>query len=184
MNRKRAIDITILSVLIAILFITGIYKEQIRESNLLLWGTGIMACIFSLLAIKDREIPKRAVGRGRMKLPTDKKVVMEAVLLSEEDTELSVWDMYGKTALLIGRDGKEKQVDIDLGKSPYAGMVDVEHAVLNFSTGQWFVEDLGSKNGISMKKNDGKRYRLASGTPCRIERGDCLYVGANRLLFR
>lgn len=120
-----------------------------------------------------------------MELPTETGMITEAVLLSEEDTELMVWDLYGKTASVIGRDVRENQVDIDLGRSAYASMVDIEHAVLNFSTGSWYVEDLGSVNGISVKKaGDGKNYRLSADTPCRVERGDCLYIGLNRLLLR
>ena len=106
-------------------------------------------------------------------------------MLSEEDTELMTWDMYGKIAMIIGRDVKENQVDIDLGRSTYASMVNIEHAVLNYSVGNWYVEDLGSTNGISVKKaEDGRVYKLSADTPCRMERGDCLYVGLNRLLLR
>ena len=47
------------------------------------------------------------------------------------------------------------------------------------------MEDLGSTNGISVKKaGDGRTYKLSSDTPCRLERGDCLYIGLNRLLLR
>lgn len=184
MNRKRAVDIVIMSMLIAALLITGIYGEQIKGSIYLMWGTGAAAFVFFLLALKDNELSGWSVGRERMDLPTDVKIIKETVLLSEEDTELMVWDMYGKTAMVIGRDEKENHVDIDLSQSPYAGMVDVEHAVLNFSAGQWFAEDLGSRNGLNIKKSDGKLYKLSTGIPCRMERGDCLYVGQNRLLFR
>ncbi len=80
---------------------------------------------------------------------------------------------------------KENQVDIDLGQSAYASMVDIEHAVLNYSAGNWYVEDLGSTNGISVKKaGDGRIYKLSRDTPCRLERGDCLYIGLNRLLLK
>ena len=92
---------------------------------------------------------------------------------------------HGKTAMVIGRDVKENQVDIDLGQSAYASMVDIEHAVLNYSAGDWYVEDLGSTNGISVKKaGDGRVYKLSRDTPCRLERGDCLYIGLNRLLLK
>ena len=63
-----------------------------------------------------------------MSLPSESELITEIVLLSEEDTELMTWDLYGKAAMVIGRDVKENQVDIDLGKSSYASMVDIEHA--------------------------------------------------------
>ncbi len=47
------------------------------------------------------------------------------------------------------------------------------------------MEDLGSKNGIKVKKAmDGKTYQLSADTPCKLECGDVLYVGLNRLLLR
>ena len=180
MNKKRAADTVILLIFAAILLISGIYREQIEKSFQIMCISCVGMVLFFLLALRDRE---KFPQQERVQ-KTDNKVLKEAVLLSEEDTELMVWDLYGRTAMVIGREGKENQVDIDLRKSPYASMVDGEHAVLNFSAGQWFVEDLGSANGISIKKSDGKVYRLAGGSPCKIERRDCLYVGQNRLLFR
>lgn len=179
MNKKRAADTVILLIFAAILLIAGIYREQIKNSFQIMCVSCGGTVLFFLLALWDRENP----GVGRVQ-KADNSALKEAVLLSEEDTELMVWDMYGRTAMVIGREGKENQVDIDLRKSPYAGMVEEEHAVLNFSAGQWFVEDIGSGGGVSIKKSDGKVYRLAGGSPCKIERRDCLYVGQNRLLFR
>lgn len=64
-------------------------------------------------------------------------------------------------------------------------MVDVEHAVLNFAGGSWYVSDLESQNGIRVEKaRDGQVYRIAPDVPCRIESGDCLYIGMSRLLLR
>ena len=118
-------------------------------------------------------------------LPEDAGTISEMVLFSEEDTELMVWDMYGKVSLVLGRDMGENQVDVDLSQSPYSGMVDVEHAVLNYSGGNWYIEDLGSTNGISIRKaQDGRLYRISANTPCRVESGDVLFVGMNRLMIR
>ncbi len=180
MNKKRVADIVIILIFVSILLIAGIYQEQVKESFQIICICGVGIFLFFLLALKDGE----KFPRTERTQQTDNSTLKEAVLLSEEDTELMTWDMYGRTAMVIGREGKENQVDIDLRKSPYASMVDGEHAVLNFSAGQWFVEDLGSANGISIKKSDGRLYKLAGGVPCRIERRDCLYVGQNRLLFR
>jgi len=183
-NKKRAADTTIFLVFIAITLIAGFYREQLQGSSLFIWGAGAGAVIFLIQALRDKESFPRSLSEGQRNLPTDSQVITEAVLLSEENTELMAWDMYGKTSLVIGREGKDCQADIDLQESPFAGMVDREHAVLNFSAGSWFVEDLGSANGLSIKKDDRKIYRLSPNTLCRVERGDCLYVGRNCLLFR
>ena len=136
MNKKRAADTVILLIFAAILLIAGIYREQIEKSFQIMCISCVGMVLFFLLALRDRE---KFPQQERVQ-KTDNKVLKEAVLLSEEDTELMVWDLYGRTAMVIGREGKENQVDIDLRKSPYASMVDGEHAVLNFSAGQWFVE--------------------------------------------
>ncbi len=140
--------------------------------------------VFLFLAWTDKETGQRT-GTGPTAEGAKKATITELVLLSEEDTELMAWELYGKTSAVIGRDVREAQVDIDLSQSPFASMVDREHAVLNFSAGGWYVEDLGSANGLRLKKaGGGKVYRLSADTPCLLEKGDCLYVGLDRLLLR
>lgn len=183
--KKRVIDLAGACICLAIIGVVVLYPTQVRGREPILISAGIFGIVFLMLAVQDKEEQKKAVGRLSMGLPSESELITETVLLSEEDTELMVWDLYGKTAMVIGRDVKENQVDIDLGRSSYASMVDIEHAVLNYSTGNWYVEDLGSSNGISVKKaGDGRVYKLSADTPCRIEQGDCLYIGLNRLLLR
>ena len=164
MNKKRAADTTIFLVFIAITLIAGFYREQLQGSSLFIWGAGAGAVIFLIQALRDKESFPRSLSEGQRNLPTDSQVITEAVLLSEENTELMAWDMYGKTSLVIGREGKDCQADIDLQESPFAGMVDREHAVLNFSAGSWFVEDLGRGNqGNGPDRQCGFLYTQASG---------------------
>lgn len=185
--KKRAIDLTAACIFLAAFATAWLYPEQVRWQPYVLWISVILAVCCLLLAVWDLGDRKGGTGRSRIRASGSAYVaerITEAVLLSEEDTELMSWDMYGKTSLAIGRDVRENQVDIDLSRSTYASMVDIEHAVLNYSAGNWYVEDLGSANGISVKKADNRVYRLFPGTPCRLERGDCLNVGLNRLLLR
>lgn len=183
--KKWILDLSAACICLAVFTITLLYPEQIRYGPVIMWVSGILMVCLLLFALKDRKQPETADGAPHEELASETEIITEVVLLSEEDTELGVWDLYGKTAAVIGRDVKENQVDIDLGHSPYASLVDVEHAVLNFSAGIWYVEDLGSTNGIRVKKaGDSKIYRLSADTPCRLERGDFLYVGLNRLFFR
>jgi len=183
--KKRMVDLAGACICLAAIGVVLLYPAQVRGREYILPAAGGMMLVFLFLAVRDKGGRKETAGRTGMELPTESELITEIVLLSEEDTELMAWDLYGKTAMVIGRDVKENQVDIDLGKSPYASMVDIEHAVLNFSAGNWYVEDLGSANGISVKKaGDGRLYKLSADTPCRVERGDCLYVGLNRLRLR
>ncbi len=182
---KRIIDLSCVCICLAVMGVILLYPDQVRGKEFLLPAAGVLMVIFLLLALKDnRERPKVPGGDNRG-LSSKPGPVTELVLLSEEDRDLMAWDLYGRTAMVIGRDVKDNLVDVDLGKSPYASMVEIEHAVLNFSAGNWYVEDLGSANGISVKKaGDGRLYKLSADTPCRLEQGDCLYVGLNRLLLR
>lgn len=195
--KKRVVDLAAACVCMTVIGIVWIYPDQIRWGEPMLWAAGILLVCFLILAVRDKKTGYGTTDRPKMAPPSESELITEIVLLNEEDGELAVWDIYGKTALVIGRDvalhradvrgsfPDGNQIDIDLSQGPYAGMVDLEHAVLNFSSGNWYVEDLGSANGISVKKaGDGKVYKLSADNPCRLERGDCLYVGLNRLLLR
>ena len=182
--KKRVMDIAIVCICLAVFATALLYPEEVRYQERILWITGVLALGFLALAVRDRHPSPEKPGRPRKK-ESAPELITEIVLLNEEGAEITVWDLYGKTSVVIGRDVRENQVDIDLSQSPYASMVDIEHAVLNYCAGNWYVEDLGSKNGIGIEKpGDGKLYRLSPDTPCRLERGDCLQVGLNRLLLR
>lgn len=70
---------------------------------------------------------------------------------------------------------------VNLENSAYASMIDVEHAVLNYSGDSWYIEDISERNGVSIQKQDGRKYKLAYGKPCRLEKGDIVCVALTRL---
>lgn len=184
MDKRQVIDMTIIFVCLAALGITVIYPEQIRMSKIILYIFGTILFLFFIVILMDYHL-KQKISQKTKETLTRKREIRELVLLSEEDTELHIWDIYGKIAVVIGRDEKENQVDIDLKTGPYASMVEVEHAVMNFSSGDWYVEDIGSRNGIQIKKEgDKKIYQLSANMPCKLDCGDILYIGFNRLLLR
>ena len=91
-------------------------------------------------------------------------------------------ELYGRTSAVIGKDIRENLVDIDLSNTSYAAMVDVEHAVLNFAGGSWYIEDLDSENGISIQKFlDGEVYKLSASQPCKLDSGDIIFIGMCQL---
>ncbi len=182
--KKQILDLAGACVSMAIFGIALAYPGQVMYRLEVMGGAGLAGAVWIFLAVRDRD--ERAGEKWKGEEESEKKRrITEVVLLSEEDTERMVWNLYGRTAAVIGRDVGENQVDIDLSGSPYASMVEIEHAVLNFSGGNWYVEDLGSVNGLSVKKaGDGRIYQLSQDVPCRLEQGDCLYVDMNRLLLR
>ncbi len=109
------------------------------------------------------------------------QVLTELVLLDEADHRIGSWEIYGKNGLVIGRDVGENQVSINLENTVYAGMIDIEHAVLNYSGDSWYIEDISEKNGVSIQKRDGKKYKLSYGKPCRLEAGDIICIALTRL---
>ena len=105
------------------------------------------------------------------------------ILIDEQNKPVKSWDMTGRTAMLIGRSGGEEDVDVDLEDCTYSSFIDFLHAVLNFAQDEWYVEDLGSQNGIKIRKVvDGECYKVM-GRPCRVEAGDILYIANTRLLL-
>ena len=55
----------------------------------------------------------------------------------------------------------------------------------DFSNGNWYIEDVGSNNGISIHKGQANRlYKISANSPCRVESGDILFIGMNRLALR
>lgn len=113
---------------------------------------------------------------------SDSKSISIISLLNKNGEIIFSWELYGKTSAVIGKDIGENVVDIDLGKNPYASMIDIQHAVLNYAEGNWYVEDLDSQNGISIKKfGDNKIYKLSSLQPCKLDFGDIIFIGMCQL---
>lgn len=194
--KKVMVDLMLVCISFAIFAVTWLYPQEIGNPAAI-WGVSIiLMLVFLLMTIRDWKYDKESKTAGKQTAvtqetqETQKEIqvsggIMEIILLSEDNTEIMAWDIYHKVSVIIGRDVGENRVDISLNQSPYASMVDIEHAVLNFAGGNWYVSDLESQNGIRVEKaQDGQVYRIASDVPCRIEAGDCLHVGLSRLLFR
>lgn len=175
MNRKNLIDMIICSFSAAIIILCFTYMEQDRERDAMIAVCGIVFILFLLLAVWD-SLPigyfKRNNGR----------MIQELLLLDEEENEIAAWHIGGKTSVLIGRDEHKENVDINLQNTEYGGMIDHQHAVLNYAGGQWYIEDLGSKNGVRIRgAGDEKLYQVSKEHPCRVNTGDIIYIGNTRL---
>lgn len=179
MRAKRNTDgmLTLLCVTAAV--VDCYYLGGWQKWILAVTGT-VLALIFAVLFIRESGEKPQCSGSTLERKPG----ITELLLLNEENQSMTSWNLYGKTGLVIGRDIGENSVDINLNNSIYASMIDVEHAVLNYSGNDWYVEDLGAKNGVSVQKSDGRKYRLAPGKPCRLEAGDLIYIAMTRLLIR
>lgn len=109
--------------------------------------------------------------------------IQRLILLDEEGKPIKFWDLQGKVSQIIGRAGQDQELDIDLSDCEYSSFIDFQHAVLNFCLDQWYVEDLGSQNGIKVRKvEDGECYRVIH-RPCKVVAGDILYIANTKLLL-
>ena len=154
MNKKNFMDMMICSLSAAIIILCFTYMEQSRGRDTLTAVCGIVFLAFLLLAVTD-SLSGRQKKRGNGR---------------------------GIQELLIGRDEHKENVDINLQNTEYGGMVDRQHAVLNYAAGQWYIEDLGSRNGVRIQDaKDGKLYQVSKEHPCRINAGDIIFIGNTRL---
>ncbi|MBR2216552.1 MAG: FHA domain-containing protein [Selenomonadaceae bacterium] len=169
--------------LLGLVFALAAWLGGLRESYLvasLIFGGGLFLwAVFSLLGGR---LP--GGGASNYLLPGRSQGITRVELLNEDDGVTTTWELYDKVSAVIGKDVRENQVDIDLAASEYASLVDVEHAVLNYAEGNWYVEDLASHNGVAVqKKADGRKYRLSPDQPCKLAPGDIVIIGLSRLRF-
>lgn len=180
MNGKRLADVMVCSLAAAIMVLSYLYisRETVRLTVFLI--SGIVFLLFLFLAYADGTqtgLPRR---RDRRRLPSQGNIHTLA-LLDEEDRIVSEWNIGGKVSVLIGRDSHREDVDINLANTAFGGMVDRQHAVLNYTAGQWYIEDLDSANGIRIQKKDGRLYEVSKTQPCLVEKEDILFIGLTRL---
>lgn len=175
---KKKINGTIGALCCVIIFILCLRGNLKNEWYAIMIALGFGGLHLYLALVKQPEERQKEPYLSRRPPLT---ALTELVLLSEESDHLASWNIYGKNGVVIGRDSGENQVMVDLNHTAYASMIDVEHAVLNFSGENWYIEDISNRNGVSIQKRDGKKYKLSYGKPCRLEGGDIIFIALTRL---
>lgn len=156
------------------------WKGTAMEAGFFLCMAVILADLFYQSLFKANTPSSRPQESGNVKAGMG---IERLILLDEQNKPVKSWDMAGRTAMLIGRSGGEEDVDVDLEDCAYSSFIDFLHAALNFAQDQWYIEDLGSQNGIKIRKAvDGECYKVM-GRPCKVEAGDILYIARTRLLL-
>lgn len=111
--------------------------------------------------------------------------VRKVVLLNEEHQVLKQWNIDGKAGLVIGKNTENTKVDIDLSDTALAALISDEHALLNYTNGNWYVEDFDSEQGTAVQKyNKSDMEYLNKAEPAKLEQGDCIYIGKTILQVR
>lgn len=180
MNGKRFVDIMSCGICMAVIILGYIYMDAGMDRTIL-WGVcASLFLVFLFLAFRD---DGRYRGRHKAGELSGGQKIQFIALLGENDNEITRWNIAGKVSLIIGRNTRKEDVDINLMNTEFAGMVDRQHAVLNYTAGHWYIEDLDSANGIRIQKNkDQKIYEISKTQPCMIEKGDIIYIGLTKLM--
>ena len=115
-----------------------------------------------------------------------KKNRLESIILKDEDGyDRKVWRIGRATSMLLGKKTPRNKVDVDLGESVYANLVSRAHGVLNLVNDSWYYEDLGSRNGSGLeRKRDGRKIKLKSNMPVKVETGDIIYLATTKVLLK
>ncbi|MCT4509794.1 MAG: FHA domain-containing protein [Tepidibacter sp.] len=179
-NNIKIIDFTIsiISIMTSLYVYMNIHDQLIRNTTIYLLG--IIALVYMVRVFKTED--NDSVEINNIKTISN---IGTVALVNEENQIIKEWDLFNKTALVIGRNSKEHEVDIDLSEATYASLIDPQHAVLNFASGSWYIEDLYSRNGISIEKIEDKiRYKLSKDKPCTLLKGDVVFIAKTKLLIR
>lgn len=172
MKRESTFDISIIISCIAGIIISYVYLQSSIERLISFFIFGVLCLFFSILLIVD------SMKNKKERSCCMEKGISEIVLFGEDNNITDMWDIYGKTSIVFGKDEGENQVDVNLKNTDYAGTVDGEHAVMNYSNGSWYIEDLDSENGTRIQREGSERkYKVSSREPCKIEKGDIIYIG-------
>lgn len=180
-KRKNQIIPDILLLLCGAGLVAGILRQMgaQRWMILLLAAVGVcMICVLLCLVSSVQGERKTGEAEG-----LQGHGIQKLILLDAQGKPVKSWSLDGRTSLIIGKAGQNQELDIDLSDCEYASFIDFQHAVLNFSMDQWYVEDLESHNGVKVGKvEDGECYRVLH-RPCKVTAGDVLYIANTRLLL-
>lgn len=112
----------------------------------------------------------------------DRGKVHRLCLLNDEHQVLKQWELAGKAGVVIGKNTESNQVDIDLGDTALSALISEEHAVLNYTSNSWFIEDFDSEQGTAVQKflETDIQY-LNKSEPKKLEAGDLIYIGKSIL---
>lgn len=176
---KRNFNLIIAVLFLIIAFLLG-WEWQVER----MWSWMTLCVVLALihLVIVAKEVSNGQKIKQEMilqKMP--ESALTELILLGEDDNRLASWNIYGQNGIVIGRDVMENNVTINLNDCEFSSMIESEHCVLNFTGDHWYIEDISEKNGVSIRKSDGRKYHLAYGKPCRLEHGDIIYIALTRL---
>ena len=176
-NTNNIIWIMIIDIVIAIVSIGMLYYVYFvnEDKNLKYIGYGLIAVALVFFGVRIFALTRKANSKGG---------ISKLILISEDGRSLKTWNIMDRISFLIGRNTKDNEVDIDLSDAEYSELVSRQHAVLNFSEGKWYIEDVGSSYGSGLKKVDEEKFKLENERLYEINSGDTLYIANTKILVK
>jgi hypothetical protein len=111
--------------------------------------------------------------------------IKKLILIDEDGVYKKEWNIDGKASLLIGKNTRSNEVDIDLADTEYSYLISKQHATLNFASNNWYLEDIGSSNGVGIKKlSDNIKRKLYKDVPYKLDLGDVIYIANTKLIIK
>lgn len=179
-KKKIIADIIILvcgAVLLACMYIRKV------DGTLFMWAFVLLVLLMMIIMADIVFQSRHQVKKPVFEDLKSEMNIWQLILLDEQDKPIKSWDMSGKIAMVIGKRNADEEIDVDLEDCEYSSFIDPQHAALNFCRNSWYVEDMGSQNGVMIKKvEDGGRYKVL-GRPCRVAPGDIIYIANTKLLL-
>ncbi|WP_371367049.1 hypothetical protein SRRS_11680 [Sporomusa rhizae] len=167
-------SIAFLAVVLCIFAYQYLNNEDIIQKFIIISVFGIIAIYYSTKLWRISNQP----------LAEDNNI-SAVLMLNDSGKVIRQWDIHGKVSLLIGKNKKNKDVDIDLSASMYDALIYSEHAVLNYARNNWYLEGLHVPSNVSIRKaGDQVRYRLTGSKPCKLASGDIIYIANTRLMIK
>lgn len=110
--------------------------------------------------------------------------LIAARLISKHAAPISEFSLDGSNALVGRFDPDSGPVDVDLDGFPGEETVSRGHAEIYAEAGLWKVKDIGSTNGVFIKRSGQSRFEARITIPETLKSGDEIAFGKIRFLFQ
>ena len=106
------------------------------------------------------------------------------LIAKQANTPVSEFPLDGNHAIIGRFDSDTGPVDIDLEGFPGEDTISRNHAEIYYEGNQWKIQDLGSTNGVFIKRANQTRFEARIMRPEVIESGDEIAIAKIRFLFQ
>lgn len=181
MKTKRMISYTVVT-LIALMVAVFLYLLYFENQDTQLQLLGTFALLTVILIWGTIEYSRRSKP---IIIEVEESNIKKFVLMSGDGENEQEWYAGGAKSFLVGKSTAVTEVDIELGQTHASSYISNEHAILNYSQGDWYIEDLESRNGVGIKrKMDEHVFRIQPLTAYKINEGDIIYISKVKILVR